>query len=88
MVPAGPYKELRFPVWYEAVILSDYLRKFYFMLNAQFYLFTIFSSLHTMSRLCKKGGFLINSMSLQYTYFVEEYENIHEYVAELQEHIP
>jgi len=43
------------------------------------------TSLHTMSRLCKKGGFLINSMSLQYTYFVEEYENIHEYVAELQE---
>ena len=41
-----------------------------------------------MSRLCKKGGFVINSMSLQYTYFVEEYENIHEYVAELQEYMP
>jgi len=43
------------------------------------------TSLHTMSRLCKPGGFMINSMSLQYTYFVEEYENIHDYVAELQE---
>jgi len=41
------------------------------------------SSLHTMSRLCKKGGFMVNSMSLQYTYFVEEYLDIHTYVQEL-----
>ena len=58
------------------------------MLNTYIYLLSIFFSLHTMSRLCKKGGFVINSMSLQYTYFVEEYENIHEYVAELQEYMP
>merc|ERR1711915_201889 len=41
------------------------------------------SSLHTMSRLCKKGGFMINSMSLQYTYYVDEYADIHSYVQEL-----
>jgi len=42
-------------------------------------------SLHTMARLCKKGGIVINSMSLQYTHFVEEYSDIHEYVKELEE---
>jgi ubiquinone/menaquinone biosynthesis C-methylase UbiE len=43
------------------------------------------SSLHTMARLCKKGGIVINSMSLQYTHFVEEYMDIHSYVQELVE---
>lgn len=41
------------------------------------------SSLHTMARCCKKGGLVINSMTLQYTHFVEEYNNIDEYVEEL-----
>jgi len=43
------------------------------------------SSLHTMARLCKKGGIVINSMSLQYTHFVEEYMDIHNYVQELSD---
>merc|ERR1711887_526944 len=43
------------------------------------------SSLHTMARLCKKGGVVINSMSLQYTHFVEEYMDIHNYVQELSD---
>jgi len=43
------------------------------------------SSLHTMARLCKKGGIVINSMSLQYSHFVEEYMDIHPYIQELAE---
>eukprot|EP00088_Acartia_fossae_P014387 TRINITY_DN176_c0_g1_i10.p1 TRINITY_DN176_c0_g1~~TRINITY_DN176_c0_g1_i10.p1 ORF type:complete len:248 (-),score=77.79 TRINITY_DN176_c0_g1_i10:135-878(-) len=42
-------------------------------------------SLHTMARMCKKGGIVINSMSLQYTHFVEEYMDIHSYVQELSD---
>jgi len=43
------------------------------------------SSLYTMARLCKKGGFLINSMTKQYSDFVDEYKNIDGYVEELDE---
>jgi ubiquinone/menaquinone biosynthesis C-methylase UbiE len=43
------------------------------------------ASLHTMARLCKEGGFLINSMTKEYADFVEEYNNIDQYVEELQE---
>jgi len=43
------------------------------------------ASLHTMARLCKKGGFLINSMTKQYADFVEEYKNINQYIEELEE---
>jgi len=42
------------------------------------------SSLHTMARLCKPGGFLINSMTKQYADFVDEYKNIDQYVEELE----
>ena len=45
-----------------------------------YHLFDYFFSLHTMARLCKKGGIVINSMSLQYTHFVEEYMDIHSYI--------
>merc|ERR1719427_739031 len=31
------------------------------------------ASLHTMARICKKGGFLINSMTKQYADFVDQY---------------
>jgi ubiquinone/menaquinone biosynthesis C-methylase UbiE len=41
------------------------------------------SSLHTMARICKKGGIVINSMTLQYSHFVDEYKNIDRYVQEL-----
>jgi len=41
------------------------------------------ASLHTMARICKKGGIVINSMTLQYTHFVNEYKDINEYVEEL-----
>jgi len=43
------------------------------------------SSLHTMARCCKKGGFVVNSMTLQYTHFVDEYKKIDQYVEELAE---
>jgi len=43
------------------------------------------SSLHTMARLCKEGGFIINSMTKQYADFVEEYKNIDKYVEELED---
>jgi len=43
------------------------------------------SSLHTMARLTKEGGFIINSMTKQYADFVEEYKNIDKYVEELEE---
>jgi len=43
------------------------------------------SSLYTMARICKRGGFLMNSMTLQYTQFVEEYKSLNEYVEELAE---
>jgi len=43
------------------------------------------ASLHTMARLCKEGGFLINSMTKQYADFVEEYKRIDQYVEELEE---
>jgi len=43
------------------------------------------ASLHTMARLCKKGGFLINSMTKQYADFVEEYKYIDQYIEELEE---
>merc|ERR1719369_248471 len=46
------------------------------------------ASLHTMARLCKEGGFLINSMTKQYSEFVEEYKNIDRYVEELEEEGP
>merc|ERR1711935_386031 len=42
-------------------------------------------SLHTMARLCKEGGFLINSMTKQYCDFVEEYKNIDKYIEELED---
>jgi len=41
--------------------------------------------LHTMARLCKEGGFLINSMTKQYSEFVEEYKNIDKYIEELED---
>jgi len=43
------------------------------------------TSLHTMARLCKKGGIVANSMTLQYSHFVEEYKCIDQYVEELAE---
>merc|ERR1719228_772543 len=43
------------------------------------------ASLHTMARLCKEGGFLINSMTKQYADFVDEYKNIDRYIEELEE---
>jgi len=43
------------------------------------------SSLYTMARICKKGGLVLNSMTLQYTHFVEEYKCLNEYVQELEE---
>jgi len=43
------------------------------------------SSLHTMARICKKNGILINSMTLQYSEFVDEYLFINEYIKELEE---
>jgi len=43
------------------------------------------SSLHTMARLCKEGGFIINSMTKQYADFVEEYKEIDKYVQELED---
>merc|ERR1711935_645597 len=43
------------------------------------------ASLHTMARLCKEGGFLINSMTKQYCDFVEEYKNIDKYIEELED---
>jgi len=43
------------------------------------------TSLHTMSRLCVKGGIVANSMTLQYSHFVEEYKCIDKYVEELEE---
>ena len=45
----------------------------------------IFFSLHTMARLCKRNGVLINSMTLQYSEFVDEYLFINEYIKELEE---
>jgi len=42
-------------------------------------------SLYTMARLCKRGGFLINSMTKQYADFVDEYKNIDQYIEELEE---
>jgi len=42
-------------------------------------------SLHTMARICKKGGFLINSMTKQYADFVDEYKFIDQYMEELEE---
>ena len=44
----------------------------------------IISSLHTMARLCKRNGILINSMTLQYSEFVDEYLFINEYIKELE----
>merc|ERR1711892_591704 len=41
-------------------------------------------SLHTMARLCKPGGFLINSMTKQYADFVDEYKHIDQYIEELE----
>jgi len=38
-----------------------------------------------MARLCKKGGFLINSMTKQYADFVDEYKHIEQYMEELEE---
>lgn len=43
------------------------------------------ASLHTMARLCKKGGFVINSMTKQYADFVDEYKFIDQYMEELEE---
>merc|ERR1712025_1089870 len=43
------------------------------------------SSLYTMARICKKNGILINSMTLQYSEFVDEYLFINEYIKELEE---
>jgi len=43
------------------------------------------ASLHTMARICKKGGFLINSMTKQYADFVDEYKHIEQYMEELEE---
>jgi len=43
------------------------------------------SSLHTMARICKKGGLVLNSMTLQYSEFVDEYLFINEYIQELEE---
>merc|ERR1719318_2418773 len=43
------------------------------------------ASLGLMARLCKPGGLVINSMTLEYTKIVEEYRGIEEYVARLQE---
>merc|ERR1719187_437208 len=43
------------------------------------------ASLHTMARLCKEGGFLINSMTKQYCDFVDEYKNIDGYIEELED---
>jgi len=43
------------------------------------------ASLHTMARLCKRGGFLINSMTKQYCEFAEEYKYIDQYIEELEE---
>jgi hypothetical protein len=42
-------------------------------------------SLHTMARLCKRNGILINSMTLQYSEFVDEYLFINEYIKELED---
>merc|ERR1711970_1614980 len=42
------------------------------------------SSLHTMARMCRRNGFVINSMTLQYSHFVDEYKHIDEYVKELE----
>merc|ERR1711887_415320 len=42
------------------------------------------SSLHTMARLCKRKGILINPMTLQYSEFVDEYLFINEYIEELE----
>jgi len=38
-----------------------------------------------MARICKKGGFLINSMTKQYADFVDEYKFIEQYMEELEE---
>jgi len=38
-----------------------------------------------MARICKKGGFLINSMTKQYADFVDEYKHIEQYMEELEE---
>jgi len=38
-----------------------------------------------MARICKKGGFLINSMTKQYADFVDEYKFIDQYMEELEE---
>jgi len=43
------------------------------------------ASLSTMAKLCKSGGVVINSMTLEYTKIVEEYHGIDEYVHKLQE---
>ena len=42
-------------------------------------------SLHTMARICKRNGILINSMTLQYSEFVDEYLFINEYIKELEQ---
>merc|ERR1712168_1708503 len=33
-------------------------------------------------RMCRRNGFVINSMTLQYSHFVDEYKHIDEYVKE------
>merc|ERR1712106_1226813 len=43
------------------------------------------ASLGTMARLCKPGGLVINSMTLEYTQIVAEYQGIEEYVKRLEE---
>eukprot|EP00092_Neocalanus_flemingeri_P008693 GFUD01009363.1.p1 GENE.GFUD01009363.1~~GFUD01009363.1.p1 ORF type:complete len:219 (+),score=70.13 GFUD01009363.1:95-751(+) len=43
------------------------------------------ASLGTMAKLCKPGGVVINSMTLEYTKIVEEYRGIEEYVKKLQD---
>jgi len=43
------------------------------------------ASLDTMARLCKPGGLVINSMTLEYTQIVPEYQGLEEYVTKMQE---
>jgi len=43
------------------------------------------ASLATMARLCKPGGLVINSMTLEYTQIVPEYQGLEEYVTKMQE---